>query len=237
MELFQLLSLFIHCQQGQILLIADAVPKQDHEMEEGHPGSRVLGIWRHRLCLHCTEGLCPCFTSLGSPTQRVCAPGHLPSHPTSLPHGNALISYSIGRQSEGWTAEMYWEGCKARQLHCCQKQTKAMQWIDHVNSLQIPEEQKSEGRHERDEFDKGLYFACGATWEPSPGAGQPHEADIQLHHFAQPCLSYASLPPLRLSGQRGKGCVCRLECSCEGHLCAHRNWHQGGLVCWCSWRQ
>lgn len=76
-----------------------------------------------------------------------------------------------------------------------------MKWIDHMNSLQIPEEQKSEGRNERDEFETNLDFAHGATWEPSLGGGQPHEADKQLHHFAQLCLSYASLPyPLRLLG-------------------------------------
>lgn len=111
--------------------------------------------------------------------------------------------------SEGWKTEMYWEGWKAKQLHFSQRQTKAMQWIDHVNSLQILEKQKSEGRHERNEFEMSLDFACRATWEPSPEGGQPHEADIQLHLFTQWCLSYASLPyPLRLSGQRWQGCIC-----------------------------
>lgn len=97
-----------HCQQGQILLIANAVPMQDW-----HPGSIILGIWRHTLGPHCTKGLCPCFSTPGSPTQHVCVSWNLPSQLTPLPHGNMLVSYNFGRLPKwGMRNRDVLRGCK-----------------------------------------------------------------------------------------------------------------------------
>lgn len=98
----------LHCQQGQILLIANAVPMQDW-----HPGSIILGIWRHTLGPHCTKGLCPCFSTPGSPTQHVCVSWNLPSQLTPLPHGNMLVSYNFGRLPKwGMRNRDVLRGCK-----------------------------------------------------------------------------------------------------------------------------
>lgn len=116
----------LHCQQGQILLIANAVPMQDW-----HPGSIILGIWRHTLGPHCTKGLCPCFSTPGSPTQHVCVSWNLPSQLTPLPHGNMLVPTTLGDcLSEGWETEMYWEGASLSSVALFPKVNKshAMNW-------------------------------------------------------------------------------------------------------------
>lgn len=89
-----------------------------------------------------------------------------------------------------------------------------MQWINHVNSLQISEEQKREGRQERDDFEMSLDFAHGANWELSPGDRQPHllvtGSPMRQIYSCSTLLSCASPVPLfpALSVRAGKERLC-----------------------------